>query len=321
VGSTLTDVLTGNGSDDSLFGNGGNDSLNGGSGQDSLEGGTGADRMDGGSGDDQYSVDDIGDTITDSSGLDSVVVDLRRFVLTGTGVETVIYTGEGKFTGVGNDLDNTIIGGNLIDILNGGGGADQMVGLNGNDRYVISSDLDVVEEEVGGGVDTVERGNGNITLTAYANVENARLVGTGAFGLFGDKDDNKLTGNSADNVIVGDGGADVLFGDAGADVFRFVSVADSTPTASDRILDFTPDEDRIDLLQIDARPTDTRNNAFVWIGEQAFGGLGVASEGQLRFGFRGALTVVQADVDGDGKADLVILLKGEFNLSDADFIL
>ena len=102
-----------------------------------------------------------------------------------------------------------------------------MTGLNGNDAHTVSSVLDSIVETLGGGVDTVQRGNGTILLSNFLNVENAVLLGTGAFGLFGDDGSHELTGNSADNRISGGTGADGLYGGKGADLFHFSGAAQS----------------------------------------------------------------------------------------------
>lgn len=67
---TLGAYGTGNNLDNMLTGNTAANSLVGGSGNDTLNGGTGADTMDGGDGDDLYYIDNVGDKISDSNGLD-----------------------------------------------------------------------------------------------------------------------------------------------------------------------------------------------------------------------------------------------------------
>ena len=165
------------------------------------------------------------------------------------------------------------------------------------------------------------RGNGDIILSNFQNVENARLTGTAAHGIVGNDASNKLTGNSADNVISGGMGADVLIGGKGNDLFRYSGTAQSLGARRDQIMDFAQDEDLMDLLKIDARTTDARNNAFGWIGNAKFSAAGAASEGELRYTHQGNFTVVQGDTNGDGRADITLALLGNFILSDADFIL
>lgn len=67
-----------------------------------------------------------------------------------------------------------------------------------------------------------------------------------------------LTGSAGDDVITGGAGADVITGGAGADAFVYTSIRD----AGDRIVDFTPGTDRIDLTALLASIGYTGNNAM-----------------------------------------------------------
>lgn len=95
-----------------------------------------------------------------------------------------------------------------------------------------------------------------------------------------------LRGNSLNNVIIGMGGADVLTGDAGQDVFRYLNLSDSgiTIAAQDRITDFLPRLDKIDLSALDANPAIA--------GDQAFTGFismttGFSQPGQMKLNHNG----------------------------------
>ncbi|WP_426152980.1 M10 family metallopeptidase C-terminal domain-containing protein [Pseudomonas sp. DC3000-4b1] len=72
------------------------------------------------------------------------------------------------------------------------------------------------------------------------------VVGTGA--------NEMLAGMAGDDLLDGAGGRDQLSGGAGSDVFRFTSLEDSYRTASegfsDRITDFNPDQDVVDLAAL-----------------------------------------------------------------------
>lgn len=63
-----------------------------------------------------------------------------------------------------------------------------------------------------------------------------------------------LHGLAGDDLLQGNGGRDVLAGGAGADIFRYAEISDSyrtaTETGSDRIVDFDPSRDRIDLTKL-----------------------------------------------------------------------
>ena len=85
----------------------------------------------------------------------------------------------------------------------------------------------------------------------------------------------------------------------------------------DLIIDFSQGTDRIDLAGIDAISGTGANDAFSFIGAAAFS----HQAGQLRFDISGAQTSIFADVDGDGFADLQIVLQTPVTLAAADFVL
>jgi Ca2+-binding RTX toxin-like protein len=124
----------------------GNDSLiklpnglyvNGTSGNDTLAGGTGVDTLVGGKGDDTYVVNAAGDKPVEegTEGSDLVKSTLSSYVLPNA-VEKLQYVGTGNFTGIGNELANTISGGSGNDRLEGGVGNDRLTGGEGADTYV-----------------------------------------------------------------------------------------------------------------------------------------------------------------------------------------
>jgi hypothetical protein len=88
----------------------------------------------------------------------------------------------------------------------------------------------------------------------------------------------------------------------------------------DQILDFATG-DKVDLNAIDARSTPTGNDPFTFIGANAFGGGGAASEGELRAYQSSGTWYVEGDVNGDGTADLVLAVVADHSLTGADFVL
>jgi protocadherin Fat 4 len=125
-----------------------------------------------------------------------------------------------------------------------------------------------------------------------------------------------IKGGAGNDRLEGGLGADKMFGNAGADKFVFRTILDSTTTSSDTIVGFKHSQaDKIDLHLIDANSGVAGNQAFTYIGGQAFSG---STAGQLRFDI--ASHKVQADIDGDGQADFAInvnvahLVKGDFVL-------
>jgi hypothetical protein len=87
----------------------------------------------------------------------------------------------------------------------------------------------------------------------------------------------------------------------------------------DQILDFTPGTDRIELDRIDADTLTAGNQAFSWIGSNAFTG----TAGELRAHEQSGTWFVEGDTNGDGAADLVIALtlQGPTPLGAGDFLL
>jgi Ca2+-binding RTX toxin-like protein len=215
AGTTAGDDMFGGAGDDLIFGHDGSDELNGGdgddllvggAGDDELIGGLGADTMVGGANYDLYVVDDEDDVVVEAAGggTDEVETDLDAYTLAAN-VENLTYTGTGAFEGTGNELGNRI---------EGGGGADTLSGLGGNDTYVVTAG-DVIVEAAGGGSDTIE------TSTSYAlgaNLENLTLTGNGDINGTGNGEANTLTGNSGDNQLFGGGGNDTISGGSGDDL-------------------------------------------------------------------------------------------------------
>jgi len=152
--------------------------------------------------------------------------------------------------------------------------------------------------------------------------QSSKIVGTSAAEVFHlGSDDDRIDAKGGDDRIFGDSGYDLMRGGAGADTFAFVSVTDSsTKRKADLITDFGPGKDKIDLEAIDAREGG-KDQAFDFLGEGAFSG----KRGELIFEQEGQgksrLTQIYADVDGDGKADLVITLDGKIDLTATDFVL
>lgn len=141
----------------------------------------------------------------------------------------------------------------------------------------------------------------------------------GQLRMFGGAAGDRLIGGAKADLIQGGLGGDELIGGDGADVFRYQSTADSTSESTDEILDFEAGTDRVELVRIDADTNTAGDQAFRWIGGEAFSG----SAGELRAFEEGSTWYVEGDVDGDGVADLVILLtiRGETPLTAGDFLL
>lgn len=139
----------------------------------------------------------------------------------------------------------------------------------------------------------------------------------GRFNILGGRGADTIAGGGGADRIRGNLGSDSLRGGGGNDMFEYYSAAESAPGTRDRILDFSAG-DRINLVPVDADAKAANGNSrFSFIGANAFGGVA----GQLRVTQSGQDWVVEGDVNGDGHADLVILVTtaGGHSLSASDF--
>ena len=162
--------------------------------------------------------------------------------------------------------------------------------------------------------DTLNGAGGNDSLNGLAG--NDLLLGFGGNdSLSGLTGNDTLDGGAGNDLLISGAGRDIMTGGTGADLFRFTALADSVVgTSRDLITAFSQAEgDRVDLATIDANTRLSGNQAFAFIGDAGFGRIA----GQLRF----AGGVLQADVNGDARADMEIAIQGVSMLLATDFIL
>ncbi len=266
----------------------GPDSLKGGSGADTLIGGAGGDRLWGGTGNDDVSGKGGADHLRGGSGADT------------------LKGGAGGDTLAGGADNDRLVSGTGADRAHGGSGADTLKGGGGDDR--LWGGLDDDRLAGGGGGDRLHGGSGSDRL----------IAGPGSDVLYGGGGGDRLKGGNAADMLIGGPGKDTLTGGAGDDAFVFRKPADS-PAGSghDRITDFSPGSDHIDLSPIDADPGHAGDDVFTFIGEAAFS----HHAGELRYFHNPSATIVAADINGDGHADLQIALAGNLALSEGDFML
>jgi serralysin len=159
-----------------------------------------------------------------------------------------------------------------------------------------------------------------VTATGLVAAETLVFDGSaetdGAFRLLGGLGGDTLRGGGGADILFGNGGADILVGNGGNDIFLFRSAAESTAGQADTIEGFQRG-DLIDLSGIDA-VAGGADDAFRFIGAAAFGG----TAGELRLQGGGGAWTVQADLDGDRIADLVINVNSlGIDLLAGDFVL
>ena len=124
-------------------------------------------------------------------------------------------------------------------------------------------------------------------------------------GLYGGDGNDYLDGGRGNDFLRGGLGFDTQVGGPGNDIFDFNSAAES-PKGSlrDLILDFKKG-DKIDLSDI--------GSGLDFIGKKGFH----HDAGEIRF----KKGVLQADFDGNGKAEFEIKLDGVTKLKDGDLLL
>jgi Ca2+-binding RTX toxin-like protein len=250
TGNTSNNVITGNEDANKLDGGNGNDTLLGKGGDDELIGGAGIDTLKGGDGNDLYEVnlvlsgtaaklEDAVVELANEGDFDTVKLvsaTLSNLVTTltvGANIENLDVSGTGstKLNLTGNTLNNELTGNDAGNVLDGGGGDDTLIGGDGNDTYKVSEKdgfVDIVTEEVGEGIDTVELTTSSpSTIDAplefqmsgdFENVEHFKLLGNAIANVYGNDEDNVITGNGAVNQLEGGIGNDTLYGNAGNDI-------------------------------------------------------------------------------------------------------
>ena len=135
-------------------------------------------------------------------------------ILIGGGGDDTLSGGEGGDVLLGGGGDDTLDGGEGGDLLLGGSGSDTLIGGKGKDLLFGEAGDDTLSG--GRGKDSLHGGTGNDALTGGEGGDTLR-GGEGDDTLDGGKGKDMLFGDSGDDVIVGDGGDDTLVGGAGAD--------------------------------------------------------------------------------------------------------
>jgi Ca2+-binding RTX toxin-like protein len=295
---------------DSLFGDDGNDVVDG-SGSHTLR------RVDGGEGDDRLMIAALANTtdVIGGAGFDTFAISGAVSVggvLDGVEaldlIEGAALTLTGSQFATGLATNTAISGTGTITVNMNSGGIFSAAGMS----FAGTGVAMVVNGT--SGVDVIKLGLGN----SAGNTVNG---GDGVDQIRGSQMVDAINGDGGNDKIMGLGGADVLTGGAGNDQFRYYSAADSGLGANaDRITDFVIAGDRINFALIDADAATAGDQAFAFIGTGAFATTGI---GQVRYTNSGADLVVQADVNGDGIADMEIILQGLNGqmLTGADFIL
>ncbi len=245
---------------------------------------------------------------------------------------TMIGGGEAEnvILGTGNDTLTTDTG--QMGTINGGGGSDVVTLGKGGAEYInLGRDADEVILSVLANKDLVVALNGGervlgsgkdsdtVNFSAFStkltiDLNGASTVKTGS-GVFHIQSFENAIGGRGKDVLVANGEANSLKGNGGADLFVFRT---AKAAADDTILDFSQSQkDRIALGAMDASTKASGDQDFKFIGSASFH----KKAGELRFEKKGGDTLIQGDVNGDGKADFSIVIDASINLKTSDFIL
>jgi len=327
--------LIGSDFNDSLKGNAGDNRIEGRSGNDTIEGGLGNDLIDGGAGIDTASYSLSTGAITANlvsgkvkgagkdtlAGIENLTGSAFKDSLTGDAASNVLIAGDG---------DDWLDGGSGDDRLDGGAGQDLASFATATERVAVNLSIAGVQNTGGSGLDSlisIEDLTGSsfddaLTGNALAN----QLVGgagndvldggDGVDILSGGKGDDTLLGGLGSDRLSGGLGEDLLTGGSGRDRFVYSEVGDSRMGFGDVITDLSA-ADVLDLSQIDADILTAGDQAFVRVA----GLTGAAGQYSLTYDSVSDQTLLQADVSGDLKPDLVIIFLGDVTALTAGWVL
>lgn len=161
-----------------------------------------------------------------AEGNDTVVTNYSGYVLP-ENIENLVLENDGSWYSfvrsfTGNALDNVIdaakVNLNEIYRLDGGAGADILIGSDVRNIYVVDNELDtIIEPASSTSVDTVEAAF-TYSIAGQLELENLTLLGADDLSATGNARDNVLTGNAGANVLTGGAGNDTLDGKDGVDI-------------------------------------------------------------------------------------------------------
>ena len=247
IGSAYADSLRGASGDNELFGGSGNDNLNGGAGDDRLFGDAGDDELRGLTGSDRLDGGEGMDIVVYWSSDGAVMVNLEEGTGIGGHAQGDVLVDVENLWGSGHD--DMLSGNSAANRLYGGSGDDELRGNGGND--VLEGDIGADRLDGGPGMDTVSYSLSYESVTVKLGeglIEGGPADGdvfVSIEGVEGSNVDDVLGGDDGANRLSGGLGNDLLEGGEGADQFIF-----DWSNGDDTILDFTDNEDLIDLTAI-----------------------------------------------------------------------
>jgi Ca2+-binding RTX toxin-like protein len=200
--SGVANTFTGTAGNDTLIGTRGDDTLIGKDGNDVLIGGAGADTLIGGDG-------------IDTASYANATAGVRAYM----GIPPWTNSGDAAgdtYCGIenltGSAFDDSLVGDNNANVLDGGAGMDALIGGGGNDVLIGGAGGDFLAGD--DGIDTASFATARMGVVANLGTKTG-TVGDAA----GDRYEGieNLTGSAFDDMLTGDDGMNVLDGGAGDD--------------------------------------------------------------------------------------------------------
>ena len=304
-GTVIENAIGGSGND-VIIGNAVANVLDGGNGVNTLNGGAGNDRLIlGSSGVNNSTIDGGADT-------DTLVLNGGGGGLAGLiGIEVLELNGGAGLTLTGTQFANGL---SKTTAVSGTGSitVNMDTGINFlSQSFAFSGSGVTVTVNGTSGTDIIKCGTGVHIINSGDGVDQIR-GGTSA---------DIINAGAGNDKIIGNSGADVITGGTGADQFRYLFAGESgLGAAADRITDYAIGSDRLNFSLLDTNPGLAGVQGFAFVANGAFSGGGAAS---IRYTNSGADLLVQADINGDGIADMEVILQGLSGgtLTAADFIL
>lgn len=180
--------------------------------------------------------------------------------------------------------------------------------------------------DLGSGDDLYDGRKGTIDGAVFGSFgKDTLLGGQGSEELYGGSENDLLNGGGGNDRLNGGTGADKLSGGKGADMFVFFDADESTSAkrGMDTIMDFSQKQhDKIDFSEFgmgSRLPASAAagDDILTFIGTDKFH----KQEGELRYLQKDGDTYLQADMDGNGKADFSIHIDGLVKFTESDFLL
>lgn len=186
-------------------------------------------------GDDIYGVQNAYTIVIEAvgGGNDTIYAGVSYVLGTDSEIEVLSAATQSESNGyslTGNQFAQTIIGDFGNNRLAGGGtafgGTDILVGLMGDDLYIIDSASIQIREKAGEGFDTAIVTVDRFSLTAGAEVERIEATAGTAGIIDGNSFSQTIVGNDLANVLTTGGGTDTLIGGGGDDIYGVFSYND-----------------------------------------------------------------------------------------------